>query len=132
MIIFQNYLDAIKSKTVVMKKTSANMKQDWKYVAQNTRQKLFRYGRNQEQPLRYAGLKQEDISDDVYSQLILGNFETAKEYLKDFYDNQPVFEKLPPNYNQILDNPKWVLIAEYVISQDPKDNEKFLKIIQSS
>ena len=72
--------------------------------------------------LRYAGLKQKGIdTGKIYQKLIMGDDESAQQYIKNFYENQPVFEKMPPTYDTpgALEN-RWPTIAEFILSKEDK------------
>jgi hypothetical protein len=55
---------------------------------------------------------------------------TPAEYLKDLYENKPVFDEFPINFN--LPETNWVLIASHILSQDEFEHKRFLKYVENA
>lgn len=52
------------------------------------------------------------------------------EYFKEFYQNCPVFDEFPIDYNQPTTD--WNLIASNILSKDQNDQKRFLKYVNNA
>jgi hypothetical protein len=50
--------------------------------------------------------------------------------LKHFYENQPVYDEFPMNFN--TPDTDWVLIAKHILSIDENENKRFLKYVENA
>ena len=53
-----------------------------------------------------------------------------KSYLKDLYENTPIFDEIPPSYTS--SKRPWERISQYILSPFDHDKEKLIKYVKSS